>query len=207
MLQRFYDPGAGQIRIDGVPIEKMRLVELRGLMASVPQEPVIFAETIRENIRIARPDARDDEVEAAAEKAAVMRFAGRLDKGLDTMVGERGVTLSGGERQRLAIARAILRDAPILLLDEATSALDAENERAVQEALERAMTGRTALVIAHRLATIRHADRILVLDQGRIVEDGTHDTLVAQGGLYAGLAKLQFTSGERAANAPSSVSD
>lgn len=202
LLMRFYDPQAGQIRIDGVPIDRMRLVELRGLMASVPQEPVIFAETIRENIRIARPDATDAEVEAAAEKAAVMRFAAQLETGLDTMVGERGVTLSGGERQRIAIARAILRDAPILLLDEATSALDAENERAVQEALERAMAGRTALVIAHRLATIRYADRILVIDQGRIVEDGTHDVLVARGGLYAGLAKLQFTGHEQAESAP-----
>lgn len=193
LLLRFYDPGAGEIRIDGVPINAMRLPDLRGLMASVPQDPVIFAETIRENIRIARPGASDAEVEAAADKAAVLRFANRLVQGLDTMVGERGVTLSGGERQRIVIARAILRDAPILLLDEATSALDAENERAVQEALEVAMIGRTALVIAHRLATIRHADRILVLDHGRIVEDGTHDQLVQRGGLYAGLAALQFT--------------
>lgn len=193
LLLRFYDPTGGEIRIDGVPVGRMNLAVLRGLMASVPQDAVIFAETIRENIRLSRPEASDADVEAAAEQAAVMRFASRLERGLDTMVGERGVTLSGGERQRIAIARAILRNAPILLLDEATSALDAENERAVQEALEIAMSGRTALVIAHRLATIRHADRILVLDQGRIVEDGTHDELVARGGLYAGLAALQFT--------------
>lgn len=198
LLLRFYDPQAGQICIDGVPVDRMALADLRGLMASVPQEPVIFAETIRENIRLARPAASDAEVEAAAEAAAVMPFARRLVGGLDTMIGERGVTLSGGERQRIAIARAILRDAPILLLDEATSALDAENERAVQEALERAMTGRTALVIAHRLATIRHADRIVVLEQGRIAEEGTHDALVAKGGLYAGLAALQFNGNEMA---------
>jgi ATP-binding cassette, subfamily B, bacterial len=192
LLLRFYDTSAGEIRIDGVPIRTMRLADLRGLVAIVPQDAAIFAETIAENIRIARPDARDDEVREAAEQAAVMRFAERLPLGLDTEIGERGVTLSGGERQRIAIARAILRNAPILLLDEATSALDAENERAVQAALDRAMKGRTALVIAHRLATIRNADRILVLDHGEIVEQGTHESLARAQGLYARLSALQF---------------
>jgi ATP-binding cassette, subfamily B, bacterial len=192
LLLRFYDPGAGTIRVDGVPIQTLRLADLRGLAAIVPQDAAIFAETIAENIRVARPGASDAEVRDAAEQAAVLRFAERLSAGLETEIGERGVTLSGGERQRIAIARAILRNAPILLLDEATSALDAENERAVQQALDHAMKGRTALVIAHRLATIRNADRIIVLDQGEIVEEGTHDQLAAAGGLYARLAALQF---------------
>jgi ATP-binding cassette subfamily B protein len=192
LLLRFYDPDTGAILIDGVPIAGMRLADLRAQVAIVPQDAAIFAETIAENIRIARPGASDAEVREAAEQAAVMRFAERLPAGLETEIGERGVTLSGGERQRIAIARAILRDAPILLLDEATSALDAENERAVQEALTRAMKGRTAIVIAHRLATIRDADRILVLDHGRIVEEGTHEALSSAGGLYARLAVLQF---------------
>lgn len=194
LLLRFYDVTSGVIRVDGVAVPAMTLADLRSLIAIVPQDPVIFAETIAENIRVARPEASDEAVRAAAEKAAVTRFADRLEAGLDTMIGERGVTLSGGERQRIAIARAILRDAPILLLDEATSALDAENERAVQEALEGAMKGRTAIVIAHRLATIRDADRILVMEQGRLVEEGTHEALVAKGGLYARLAGLQFGS-------------
>jgi ATP-binding cassette subfamily B protein len=193
LLMRFYDPRSGAITIDGVDIAAMRLPDLRSLVAIVPQEPVIFSGTIAENIRLARPDAEDDDVRRAAEQAAVLAFAERLTDGLETCVGERGVTLSGGERQRIAIARAILRDAPILLLDEATSALDAENERAVQEALQRAMQGRTALVIAHRLATIRDADRIIVLDQGQVAEEGTHEALSAASGLYARLAHLQFS--------------
>ncbi|CAN1534349.1 MdlB ABC-type multidrug transport system, ATPase and permease components [Rhabdaerophilaceae bacterium] len=193
VLMRFYDVTEGSIRIDGVPIGAMRLADLRSLMASVPQDPVIFAGTIGENIRLARPAATDVELRLAAEQAAVLAFADKLPDGLETRIGERGITLSGGERQRIAIARAILRDAPILLLDEATSALDAENERAVQEALTRAMNGRTALVIAHRLATIRNADRILVIDGGRIVEQGTHEALLAAEGTYARLASLQFT--------------
>jgi ATP-binding cassette subfamily B protein len=193
LILRFYDANAGMITLDGVPIRAMRLADLRRAIALVPQDPVIFSGTIRENIRLARPEASDADLLLAAEQAQVLAFTERLPQGLETAVGERGITLSGGEKQRIAIARAILRDAPILLLDEATSALDAENERFVQEALARAMSGRTALVIAHRLSTIRDADRILVLDGGRIVEQGTHDALSASGGPYSRLAALQFT--------------
>jgi ATP-binding cassette subfamily B protein len=192
LLLRFYDPQGGTIAIDAVPIRDLSLSTLRNLIAFVPQDPVIFATTIAENIRLARPGASDAEVRKVATQAAADGFITRLPQGYETMVGERGVTLSGGERQRLAIARAMLRDAPILLLDEATSALDAENEQEVQAALHAAMENRTSLVIAHRLATIREADRIIVLDGGRIVEEGTHAGLVAQGGLYAKLASLQF---------------
>lgn len=192
LLLRFYDPQSGVISIDGVPIASMSLTALRNLIAFVPQDPVIFATSIGDNIRLAKPDATDADIRRVATLAAADGFISRLPQGYDTMVGERGVTLSGGERQRLAIARAMLRDAPILLLDEATSALDAENEQEVQIALDAAMQNRTSLVIAHRLATIREADRIIVLDGGRIVEQGDHADLVAKAGLYAKLASLQF---------------
>ena len=192
LLQRFYDVNAGAILVDGVDIRDVRLSELRQRFAYVEQEPTIFAGTVAENIRFGKPDASMAEVEAAARAALVHDFVVDMPSGYATMVGERGVTLSGGQKQRLAIARAILKNAPILLLDEATSALDAQSERLVQIALEHLMEGRTTLVIAHRLATIRDADKILVLDGGRVIDQGTHDELVAKGGRYAELARLQF---------------
>jgi ATP-binding cassette subfamily B protein len=192
LLLRFYDPAGGTISIDGVPVKSADPRELRTRMALVPQDSVVFAASARENIRFGRPDATDAEVERAADLAHATEFIRRLPEGFDAQLGERGVTLSGGQRQRIAIARAILRDAPLLLLDEATSALDAESETLVQTALEELMRHRTTLVIAHRLATVLSCDRILVMDQGTIVEQGTHASLVAANGLYARLARLQF---------------
>src|SRR3954447_6231029 len=192
LLLRFYDPASGTISVDGVPIRSADPRELRARMALVPQDSVVFAATARENIRFGRPEASDAEVERAADLAHASEFLRRLPEGFETQLGERGVTLSGGQRQRIAIARAILRDAPLLLLDEATSALDAESETLVQTALEELMRHRTTLVIAHRLATVLSCDRILVMDQGKIVEQGTHAELVAANGLYARLARLQF---------------
>jgi ATP-binding cassette, subfamily B, bacterial len=192
LLLRFYDPVSGMVTFDGVPIADADPADLRRRIALVPQETVIFAASVRENIRFGRPEAPDEDVERAAEQALASEFIRRMPQGYETQVGERGVTLSGGQRQRVAIARAILRDAPLLLLDEATSSLDAESETLVQAALERLMQQRTTLVIAHRLATVLSCDRILVMDRGRIVEEGTHASLVAADGLYARLAKLQF---------------
>jgi ATP-binding cassette subfamily B protein len=192
LLLRFYDPQSGMVSVDGVDVRAADPVAVRGRFAWVSQEAPLFSGSASENIRFGRELATDDEVRAAAEEAQALGFVEALPEGFDTPLGERGKSLSGGQRQRMAIARALVRDAPILLLDEATSALDAENERLVQAALDQAMEGRTTIVIAHRLATVLRADRIVVMEDGRVVQEGTHQSLMAQGGLYARLAELQF---------------
>jgi len=192
LILRFYDPLSGAVSFDGINLTDADPTELRRSIALVPQDAVVFAASVRENIRFGRPGASDAEIERAAEAAHAAEFITRMPQGYETEVGERGIMLSGGQRQRIAIARAILRQAPLLLLDEATSALDAESETLVQQALTGLMAQRTSIVIAHRLATVQSCDRILVLDQGRIVEEGTHAVLSGNGGLYARLAKLQF---------------
>ena len=199
LILRFYDAQRGAVLVDRVPVEEADLTALRKRISLVSQDTVIFAETVTDNIRYGSPDATDEQVRQAAAAALASSFIEQLPQGYDTLLGERGVVLSGGQRQRIAIARAILKSAPILLLDEATSALDQESEKLVQEALERVMHGRTTLVIAHRLATVINADRILVVDGGFLVEEGTHASLINAGGVYSRLAGLQLAGQESAA--------
>ena len=196
LILRFYDPGSGRILIDGADIRHCDPLQVRSAVAIVPQDPVIFASSVTENVRFGRPDASDAAVRDACAAAHALEFIAELPQKWDTNLGERGVKLSGGQRQRISIARALLADRPILLLDEATSSLDAESERQVAQALDHLAQGRTTLVIAHRLATVRNADRIIVLERGRIHAIGTHQALLREDGLYAHLARLQFMEGE-----------
>jgi subfamily B ATP-binding cassette protein MsbA len=198
LLPRFYDVTEGAIRLDGIDVRDLTLASLRKRIGKVTQETVLFNDTVRNNIAYGRPDVPMERIEAAARAAMAHEFIGRMPDGYDTVIGERGTRLSGGERQRLAIARAILKDAPILVLDEATSALDTESEAAVQEALSNLMQDRTVLVIAHRLSTVRRADKIVVMEQGEITEFGTHEQLLAKGGMYNRLYNLQFGDGPEA---------
>jgi subfamily B ATP-binding cassette protein MsbA len=196
LLPRFWDVAEGRILLDGIDIRDLRLADLRGAIGVVPQEPALFSGTVRENIAYGRPSAAPDAIEAAARAAHAHEFVERLPQGYETVVGERGVKLSGGQRQRIAIARALLKDPAVLILDEATSSLDTESERLIEDAMERLLAGRTTLIIAHRLSTVRRADRLLVLDHGRIVEEGSHAELLARGGLYARLYQHQFREGD-----------
>ncbi len=196
LVPRFWDVEDGAVLLDGIDIRTLALADLRRAIGTVPQEPALFAGTIRENIAYARPAATDDEVEAAAKVANAHDFITHLPEQYDTVVGERGVKLSGGQRQRIAIARAVLKNPPVLILDEATSSLDNESERLVEAALERLQVGRTTLIIAHRLSTVQRADRLIVLEHGRIVERGTHADLLRKGGIYARLFQMQWRDGE-----------
>jgi subfamily B ATP-binding cassette protein MsbA len=196
LLPRFWDVEGGAVLLDGIDVRHLALGDLRRAIGTVPQEPVLFSGTIADNISYARPDASDDEIEAAARVANAHEFVDRLPERYQTLVGERGVKLSGGQRQRIAIARAVLKDPAVLILDEATSSLDNESERLVEAALERLLYGRTTLIIAHRLSTVQRADRLVVLDRGRIVEEGTHAELLRNGGVYAKLFQMQWRNGE-----------
>jgi len=192
LLPRFWDVTQGRIRLDGVDVRELRLADLRGAIGIVPQEPALFSGSVRENIAYGRPGAGAPEIETAARAAHAHEFIVRLPQGYDTVVGERGVKLSGGQRQRVAIARAVLKNPAVLVLDEATSNLDTESERLIEDAMEKLLAGRTTLIIAHRLSTVRRADRLVVLDHGRIVEEGTHAELLTRAGLYARLYQRQF---------------